>query len=106
MTSFAEFASADTFTPHAVLAACFEHGHASVLIDRDALPDAFFDLRTGLAGELAQRLTLYGVRMACVVPDLASQPERFREYARESNAGRQIHFAASRTEAEAWLAAG
>lgn len=106
MTPFAEFEPADPFSPHAVLAACFEHGHTSILIDRDALPDAFFDLRTGIAGELAQRLTLYGVRMACVVPDLTSQPERFREYARESNAGRQIRFVESRAEAKAWLEAG
>lgn len=106
MTPFAEFTATDAFNPQAVLAACFEHGHASVLIDRGALPDAFFDLRTGLAGELAQRLTLYGVRLACVVPDLDAQPERFREYARESNAGRQVRFVGSRAEAEAWLAAG
>jgi len=103
MTPFAVFAAGDAFSPQAVLAACFEHGHTAVLIDRDALPDAFFDLRTGLAGELAQRVTLYGVRLACVVPDLASQPERFRESARESNEGRQIRFAGSRAEAEAWL---
>lgn len=106
MTPFAEFTSGDAFTPHAVLSACFEHGHESILIDRDALPAAFFDLRTGIAGERAQRLTLYGVRLACVVPDLASQSERFREYARESNAGRQFRFVGSRAEAEAWLVAG
>lgn len=105
MSTFAEFKPADAFTPHAVVAACFEQGQQALLIERDALPPAFFDLRTGMAGELAQRLTLYGIRLACVVPDLASQPGRFVDYARESNRGSQIRFFASRAEAEAWLEA-
>ena len=64
---------------------------------------AFFDLRSGLAGDLAQRLTLYGLRAACVVPDLAAQPERFREFAREANRGSGIRVFATRGDAVAWL---
>lgn len=105
MNRFAEFQPVDAFTPHAVLEACFERDAQAVLIDRDALPEAFFDLRTGMAGELAQHLTLYGVRLACVVPDLSAQPQRFVEYARESNRGSHIRFFESRAEAEAWLKA-
>ena len=105
MSAFAEFEPLDEFTPSAVVAACFEQGEQAVLIDRDALPTAFFDLRTGVAGELTQRLTLYGVRLACVVPDLPAQSERFQEFAREANRGRSFRFFASQADAVAWLEA-
>lgn len=103
MKPFATFELVDESTPQAVLEACFEQGEQAILIDRDALPSEFFDLRSGLAGELTQRLVLYGIRLACVVPDLSSQPERFVEYARESNRGTRIRFFESRAEAETWL---
>lgn len=103
MTAFAEFERGDGVTTHAVVATCFEQGAQAVLIHRDALPAAFFDLRSGLAGELAQRLALYRLRAALVVPDLSAQPARFVEYARESNRGTQVRFFDSRAEAAAWL---
>jgi hypothetical protein len=89
--------------PVAAVIACIEHGTYALLLDAGSLPPAFFDLRTGVAGEVAQKLANYGVRMAAVVPDLAAQPPRFREFAREVNVGRQLGFFASRAEAIAWL---
>ena len=53
-----------------------------------------------------QKLVDYRVRMAAVVPDLAGCPERFREFAREANRGRQFRFFATREAALAWLHAG
>ncbi len=103
MSPFAEFTDADAFTPYAVLAACVEQGEQALLIDRSALPPAFFDLRTRLAGELTQRLAQYGVRLACVVPDLEAQPERFREFAREANRGQAFRFFETRDAAVRWL---
>ncbi len=103
MRAFIEFEPHGAFTPAAVAAACVEQGEQAILIDRDALPPAFFDLSTGVAGELAQRLTLYGVRLACVVPDLSAHSERFQEFAREANQGRQFRFFDSREDATAWL---
>lgn len=105
MSTFAEFALLDEFSPSAIVATCFEQDAQALLIDRDALPAGFFDLRTGIAGELAQRLTLYGIRLACVVPDLTAHSERFQEFAREANRGRQFRFFGSRRDAVAWLEA-
>jgi len=82
---------------------CVEHGAGALLFDRGALPAAFFDLSTGVAGELAQKLVNYGVRMAGVVPDLSAHSPHFRSFAREANAGRQLRFFPTREEAIAWL---
>jgi hypothetical protein len=82
---------------------CIEHGARALLLDRDALPAAFFDLSTGVAGELVQKLTNYHIRMAGVVPDLSVHSPRFREFAREANAGQQFRFFATRGAAIEWL---
>jgi hypothetical protein len=92
--------------PAAALVRCIEGGVGGLLFDAGALPPAFFELRTGVAGELVQKLVNYGIRMAAVVPDLESRPERFREFALEANRGRVFRFFATRPEAVAWLEAG
>jgi Domain of unknown function (DUF4180) len=90
--------------PVAALVRCIEQGSRALLLDRGALPPAFFDLSTGVAGELGQKLVNYGIRMAAVVPDLAAHSPRFQDFAREANRGRQFRFFATREEAVAWLA--
>lgn len=89
--------------PGAEVIRCVEHGVGAILFDDGALPAAFFDLSTGVAGELAQKLANYGVRMAAVVPDESVHSARFQDFAREANRGRQIRFFATRGEAVAWL---
>lgn len=106
MSAFVEYALPPdgSFDPAAVVGACFEHGHTAVLIDHAALPAAFFDLSTGVAGELAQRLALYGLRMAAVVPDVSAHSGPFQAFAREASRGRTLRFFPTRGAAAAWLA--
>lgn len=89
--------------PGAAVIRCLEHGVYAILFDDGALSAAFFDLSTGVAGELAQKLTNYGMRMAAVVPDPSAHSARFQDFAREANRGRQLRFCATREEAVAWL---
>lgn len=103
MAAFFEPEGARPVDPVAAVIGCMEHGAQALLLDAGALPAAFFDLRTGVAGEVLQKLVNYGLRMAAVVPDLGAQPERFREFAREADAGRQFRFFATRGEAIDWL---
>ena len=98
-----ESEGAQPVDPVAALVRCIEEGAHGLLFDHGALPAAFFDLRSGLAGELVQKLVNYGVRMAAVVPDPSVHPLRFREFAREANAGRPFRFFPTRQEAIAWL---
>ena len=102
-TAFFEPGGTQPIDPVAALTSCIEHGRHALLLDRGTLPAAFFDLSTGVAGELVQKLVNYGVRMAAVVPDLSEHSPRFREFAREANQGRQFRFFATRQEATAWL---
>jgi len=89
-----------------IIARCLEAGADAVLFLPGALPPAFFDLRTRLAGELLQKLANYRLRMAAVVPDLAEATARsdsFRDFVREVNAGRLCRLTADRNEALAWI---
>jgi len=74
-----------------------------LLLSEGALHPDFFDLSSGLAGEISMKLTTYRVKTAIVV-DLESIPSlRFREWAGECNRGREICFCANLKETEAWL---
>jgi uncharacterized protein DUF4180 len=87
----------------ATIGGCLERGSGALLLDRAVLPAEFFDLSTGLAGELVQKLTNYRIRMAAVVPDLSVHSPRFCEFVREANRGGQFRFFATRDEAIGWL---
>ncbi len=65
---------------------------------------AFYDLRTGLAGEILQKVSNYRCRLAIVGPFSMVTSERFREFMSESNKGRQVCFARGEEEARVWLA--
>jgi len=86
-----------------LVGACMEHGTDRLLLDHGALPDSFFDLSSGVAGELVQKLTNYGIRMAAVVPEPQLHSEPFRDFAREANRAGPFRFFPSRDLAEAWL---
>src|SRR5687768_3054858 len=89
----------------AIATRCVESGSGALLLDRSALPPAFFDLSSGFAGELLHRLGLYGIRMAAVVSDPSRCSRSFQDFVREANRGRQFRFFATRGEAVEWLSA-
>ena len=73
-----------------------------ILTEGDLSP-AFFDLRTGLAGELFQKFTNYGLRLAIVLPDGEAYGERFSELVYEHRRHALIRFFLSTEAASAWL---
>jgi hypothetical protein len=73
-----------------------------ILTEVDVAP-AFFDLRSGLAGELFQKFTNYRLRLAIVLPDPEAYGERFGELAYEHRSHDMIRFVRSEDEAKASL---
>lgn len=95
--------SPDAFDAYSVIVGSMENDADAVLFDSEALPPAFFDLSSGVAGDLLHRLSVYKVRMAGIVPDPTKYSERFQEFMREANKGNQYRFFPNRDEAVAWL---
>ncbi|MER3483820.1 MAG: DUF4180 domain-containing protein [Meiothermus sp.] len=73
-----------------------------ILTEGDLSPE-FFNLRTGLAGEVFQKFTNYKIPVALVIPDLKAYGERFNELAYEHKTHPLIRFVSSLTEAKEWL---
>jgi MFS-type transporter involved in bile tolerance (Atg22 family) len=87
-----------------VLEACFAEGTWAALLYAENLPPAFFDLSSGQAGAILQKLRNYGVRLAVVLaPGAVQTSSRFGEMVAEERQGRDFGLFATRDAAEAWL---
>lgn len=91
------------FTPKDLVAACYERDLTNVLFDEGSLGPEFFDLSSGVAGEMVQKLVNYGIRVAVVMPDATAYSNAFRDFVRESNRNGPIRFFNDRASAAAWL---
>ena len=87
------------------IAACGENRTDRLLVHAASLPARFFDLKSGEAGEILQKLRNYRVRLA-VVGGLteAAASQRFSEMMIEENRQPHFHMFAERELAIAWLA--
>lgn len=65
-----------------------------VALPSERLAPAFFDLKTQVAGEMVQKFSIYGVRLAIVgdISKAAGSSTAFRDFVRESNRGHTIWF--------------
>lgn len=87
----------------AIVAATYEHDASGVLLEAANLPAAFFDLRSGFAGEFIQKLVNYRLAVAAVFSDESAHGERFREYIQEARSGRQFRTFGEVADALRWL---
>lgn len=85
------------------IGACFG-AEGIIFVEADLAP-AFFDLSSGLAGELLQKFVNYRLRAAIVVPNPEAYGKRFSELAYEHRTHDAVRFVRSRDEADAWFRA-
>lgn len=86
-----------------MMAAKYECGTGRIAIQRSALSEAFFVLSSGLAGEILQKFTNYGVKCA-IFGDFSHYTSKpLQDFIRESNRGRTVFFTDSRESAVARL---
>jgi hypothetical protein len=81
-------------------------GAGGLILAEDDVSSEFFDLKTGLAGELFQKFENYELCLAIVVPSPERHGERFTELAREHKSHNRIRIVRSKDEALAWLRRG
>lgn len=80
------------------------YGADGVILHAGDLAPEFLDLRSGLLGELFQKVTNYRLPLALVVPDVAAYGPRFAELMGEHRTHGLIRFFDSEEAARAWLA--
>ncbi|GAA1820147.1 DUF4180 domain-containing protein [Agromyces neolithicus] len=82
------------------------HDAAVVAVPVERLADDFFDLSTGIAGEITQKFVNYRVRFV-IVGDIARQlsaSDALRDYVWESNHGQHVWFVEDQAALEMRLA--
>jgi hypothetical protein len=78
-------------------------GSAGLLLTEADLAPEFFDLRSGLLGELMQKFVNYRMPLALVLPDPAAHGARVVELAREHRSHGLVRFVPTEAAARAWL---
>lgn len=80
-------------------------GAAQMMVQASQLPADFFDLSSGVAGEILQKFAQYGVRLA-IIGEFDQYPSQaLKAFIAESNRGNQIFFVPDREAAIARLSA-
>lgn len=80
-----------------LVAQAAENEAEMVALPSQRLATSFFELKTRVAGEMTQKFSIYGVRLAIVgdVSAAIQSSSAFRDFVRESNRGRAIWFVAN-----------
>ncbi len=76
----------------------YQNFDSVIIYERNITPD-FFDLKTGVAGEILQKFSNYRVRLAIIGDFDKYQSKSMKDFIFESNKTRQINFVSNLTEA-------
>jgi hypothetical protein len=86
---------------------CLSSGSRAALLHAENLPQKFFDLGSGQAGLILQKLRAYRVRLAVVAPaERVRTSGRFGEMVAENRRSGQFALFETREAAAAWLVTG
>lgn len=105
---YIEYYSAETpvrseFEISELISDCMENDADRIMLKSEVLTEDFFRLRTGLAGELLQKLCNYHIKAAIVLPERSNNLGKFDELMLELNRGTALRIYSTAEEAEVWL---
>ena len=80
-------------------------GCDAVMLHAESLAQAFFDLKTGVAGEMLQKFSNYRMKLAIIGDFTVYKSRSLRDFIRESNGGKTVFFVDSVERALAKLSA-
>ena len=70
----------------------YEYGCSKIIIKKEAVPEDFFLLRTGLAGEILQKFINYRAKLAIIGEFENYHSKSLHDFIYESNKGNSIFF--------------
>ncbi len=76
---------------------------SKLLVHQSNLSPDFFNLKTGLAGGILQKLANYHVQTAFILDFASIESERFKELIYEANMKNEYRFFETKEEAVEWL---
>jgi hypothetical protein len=78
-------------------------GADSIILQENHLDPRFFDLKTGLAGEVLQKFSNYNQRLAVIGDFSKYKSKSLQDLIRECNRGNRIFFSGDLEAALSWL---
>ncbi|GAB3991446.1 DUF4180 domain-containing protein [Spirosoma daeguense] len=82
-----------------ILANCSFQGAEKIILHQENITADFFDLKTGLAGEILQKFSNFRVQLAIVGDFSGYTSKSLQDFIFESNKGNLVHFVRSVEEA-------
>jgi hypothetical protein len=86
-----------------VIGACFEHAVHALLLYPENMTEHFFDLSSGQAGEVLQKLRNYQIRLAIIRTPGLYMSSRFGELVADESRGPHFGLFDERAAAQEWL---
>lgn len=86
-----------------LVAGCAEYGVSRLLIPESCLNDDFFNLKTGLLGEILLKFSNYRIKAAAVISAEHIGKGKFYEFSLETNRGRDFRIFPDKEKAVKWL---
>lgn len=83
----------------------YAEGATCLMLYQKNLPPEFFELKTGLAGEILQKYTTYSMKLVIVGDFEGVESRSLKAFMLESNRGQQVAFMPNREAALAHVAA-
>jgi len=77
----------------------YESGCDAIILDKEALAEEFFDLKSRLAGEIIQKYVNYRIRLAIIGDFSGYSSQALHDFIYESNNGKNLYFVADVEEA-------
>lgn len=77
----------------------YESGSSRIVLDKAAISDDFFDLKTRIAGDILQKFINYQTKLAIVGDYSVYTSKSLKDFMYECNNGKDIFFVASEAEA-------
>ena len=87
-----------------ILANCAYQGASKIIVQANHIVPEFFDLKTGIAGEILQKFSTYQMQLAIVGDFSQYNSKSLRDFIFESNKVGRINFVASIEKAREKLA--
>lgn len=75
-----------------LLGNCYYQGFDLVVLKQEHLPEAFFDLKTRMAGEILQKFSNYRMQLMIVGNFEQVESKSLTDFIRESNRGGAVQF--------------
>ena len=82
-----------------LIKARYTFGSSRLVVPKEALSEEFFALRTGVAGEMLQKIINYHGKIAIYGDFSGYQSKPLRDFIYESNRGKDVFFVPTRQEA-------